>query len=149
MKKSTFVLTTITMMFAFTALSCDRTADRMERAQTDVIEAERDVTIAQAEIEADAKIYRLEMASEFNENNSAIANIKERIKNEEPEVKASHEVRIRDLDRTNSNLKRQIDNYTITNRDHWDSFKEEFTSAMDELGNSLDNFFSRPTSSIN
>jgi hypothetical protein len=149
MKKSTIVITTITMMFAFTALSCDRTADRMERAQTDVIEAERDVTIAQAEIEADAKIYRLKMASEFNENNSAIAMIKERIKSEEPEVKASYEVRIRELDRTNGNLKRQIDNYTITNRDHWDSFKEEFTSAMDELGNSLDNFFSRSTSSIN
>jgi DNA-binding transcriptional MerR regulator len=143
MKKSIYLITTIAIMFAFIAQSCDRSSDKMERAQTDVIEAERDISIAQAEIEADVRIYRREIATDIRENNVAIADIKRKIQDEDPETRAAHEVRIEDLERTNSDLKRRIDNYSVTNRNSWDTFKEDFSSSMDDLGNSLDNFFSR------
>jgi hypothetical protein len=147
MKKSIFLFTTITIMFAFVAQSCDRSVDKVERAQTSVIEAEKDLSIAKTEIEADAKIYRLEMSNKIQKNKTSITNIKQKIQNEESQVKAAYEVKISGLERTNSDLKRQIDNYRVTNRDNWDTFTDEFSIAMDNLGNSLDSFFSKPTTS--
>jgi len=149
MKKSIFFLTTITIMFAFIAQSCDRSDNKMEKAQTSVIEAERDLEIAQSEIEADVRIHRQEIANEIKENNLAIDDIKKKIQDEEPEVRAAHEVRIASIESTNSDLKRQIDNYRVTNRDSWVTFKEEFSSSMGNLGDSLDDFFSSTTNSIN
>lgn len=148
MKKSIFVITTITIMFALTALSCDSNPDRMERAETSVIEAERDVDIAQTEIESEIRIYRQEIANDIRENNMAIAEIKEKIETEEGDIKETYETRIADLERNNDNLKRQIDNYRVTNRDHWNDFKQDFTNNMDDLGNSLDDFFTTTTTSL-
>jgi hypothetical protein len=144
MKKSTIVITTITMMFAFTALSCDRT-DKMERAQIDVIEAERDLSIAQTEVAADVRIYRQETANDIRENNLAIADIKTKIQDEDAETRPAHQERIAELERKNNDLKRQMDNYSVTNRDHWENFKDQFSTNMDDLGKSLDNFFSQST----
>jgi tRNA G10 N-methylase Trm11 len=149
MKKSLFLITTITLMFAFFVQSCDRSADNMERAEADLIEAERDLDIAQTEVEADVQIYRQETANDIRENNLAIADIKKKIQDEDPERRAALEVRIAELEGANSDLKREIDNYRVTNRDNWNDFKDQFSSSMDDLGSSLDNFFSRTTTSRN
>jgi len=149
MKNSTFAITMFAIIFAFTAQSCDRSSDKMERAQTDVIEADRDLEIAQSEIEADVQIYRQKTATDIRNNNLTISNIKDRIQNEDQDTRAAHQTRISELEKENNDLKRKIDNYRVTNRNNWDMFKDDFTSSMDELGNSLDNFFSRTTSSSN
>ena len=141
MKKSVFIVTIFAIMFAFVAQSCDRSHDSIESAETTVIEAERDLEIAHSEIEAEVRIYREETANDIRENNLAIAGIKEKIQHEDADVKAANEVRIADLENTNRDLKRQIDNYSISNRDHWNSFKDQFSSDMDDLGSSLNNFF--------
>lgn len=148
MNKSILVTTTITIMFALTALSCDSSPDNMERAENSVIEAERDVDIAQSEIESEIRIYRQEIANDIRENNMAIAEIKEKIEDEEGDVKENYETRISELESDNNDLKRQIDNYRVSNRDHWVDFKEGFSSNMDDLGNSLDDFFTTTTTSI-
>ena len=144
MKKSLFLITTMALSFAFFVQSCDR-PDQMERAQTDVIEAERDLSQAQTEVEADVRIYRQEVANDIRENNLAIADIKTRLQDEDAETRAAHQTRIAELERKNNDLKRQMDNYSVTNRDHWENFKDQFSNNMDDLGNSLDDFFSRST----
>jgi uncharacterized membrane protein YgaE (UPF0421/DUF939 family) len=149
MKTSLIIFTTITVLSVLGTQACDRTSNKMEKAQTSVIEAERDLEIAKSEIEADLRIYRQEIASKLNENNLDIANIKEKIQNEEAEIKAAHEVRIANLERTNDNLKRQIDNFGVTNKNNWDDFKEDFNTSMDNLSNSLDDFFSKTNTSTN
>jgi hypothetical protein len=149
MKKSILLITTITIMFAFVVQSCDRPDNQMERAQTDLIEAERDLDIAQSEVEADVQIYRQEVANDIRENNLAIADIKSKIQVEDAERRAALEVRIAEIERNSSDLKRQIDNYRITNRDNWDDFKDQFSKDMNDLGDSLDDFFSRTTVSRN
>lgn len=149
MKSSTFAITMFAIIFAFTAQSCDRSSDNMESAQTDVIEADRDLEIAQSEIEADVQIYRQKTASDIRDNNLAISDIKDRIENEDQDTRAAHHTRIAELEKENSDLKRKIDNYRITDRNNWDQFRDDFSSSMDDLGNSLDNFFSRTTTSSN
>lgn len=149
MKKSIFILTTFAIMFAFIAQSCDSSSNEMQRAETDVIEAERDLEIAKSEIEADVRIYRQEMASEIRENNLEIAEIKKQIQRGDNDSKAANEVRIAELERTNDSLKREIDNYSVSDRDSWNTFKDQFGSNMNDLSNSLDNFFSRTSTSTN
>ena len=149
MNKSIFILTTFAIMFAFIAQSCDSSSNEMQRAETDVIEAERDLEIAKSEIEADVRIYRQEMASEIRENNLEIAEIKKQIQRGDNDSKAANEVRIAELERTNDSLKREIDNYSVSDRDSWNTFKDQFGSNMNDLSNSLDNFFSRTSTSTN
>lgn len=141
-------MTTFTLLFAFTALSCDSSPDDLEKAENSVIEAERDLDVAQSEIEAEIRMYRQEIANDIKNNNQAIAVIKDKIENEVGEVKETYETRIEEIERNNDNLKRQIDNYHVTNRDHWNDFKEGFSSSMDDLGNSLEDFFTTTTTSI-
>ncbi len=147
MNKSIVLTTTLAMMFSFIAYSCSSTPDRMESAQADLIEAERSADMDRSEIEADLRIYRQETAETIRENNVSIAEIKEEIAEEEADIRAVNEVRIADYERTNRDLKRQIDNYRITNKENWNEFKADFSSSMDDLGSSLDDFFSRPTTS--
>jgi len=149
MKKSIIAIATLTLLSVFSIQACDRASNDMERAETDVIEAERDLDIAQTEIEADVQIYRQEMAGEFRDNNVEIAEIKDKIQHEDADVKAANEVRIAEYERTNNDLQREIDNYSVSDRDNWDNFKDQFSSNMNDLSNSLDNFFSRTTSSRN
>lgn len=148
MKKSIFLITTISIIFAFVAQSCDSSPDRMDRSETSVIESERDTDMAQNEIESDIRMYRQEISNDIRENNMAIAEIKERIENEEGEVKETYETRIEEIERDNDELKRQIDNYRVTNRDDWNEFKQDFSSSMSDLGNSLDDFFTTTTTSL-
>jgi len=149
MKKQLFILTTFAIMFAFVAQSCDSSSNEMERAQTDVIEAERDLEVAQTEIEADVRIFRQEAANDIRGNNVAIADIKTKIQDEDADTRAAHQERIAKLERDNDNLKRKMDNYRVTNRDNWNDFKDNFNSDMSDLGSSLDGFFSRTTTSRN
>lgn len=147
MKKSLIVITTLALLSVFVMQACNRSSDDLEKAEISVIEAERDLEIAQSEIEAEVRMYRQETANKINKHNAAIAEIKRKIQDEKAEIKAAHEVRIAKLESTNDDLKRQIDNYSISNSDSWDDFKEEFTSSMADLGNSLDNFFTKSATS--
>jgi hypothetical protein len=149
MKNPLIGIITITLLSLFLTQACDRASNDVQNAESSVIEAERDLEIAQSEIEADVRIYRQEIANKIRENNIAIADIKEKIQDEEPEIKAAHEVRIANIERLNSELKREIDNFRVTNRDSWDDFKDQFSDSMDDLGNSLENFFSETTTSRN
>jgi hypothetical protein len=149
MKTSQILIITTILFTIFVTQACDRSSNDLENAETSLIEAERDLEIAQSEIEADVRMFRQEMASEIRENNVAITDIEKKIQDEKADVKAAYEVRIAEFEQENNDLKREIDNYSITDRDSWDDFKDQFSSSMNDLGNSLDDFFSEPTTSIN
>lgn len=149
MNRSLIVLAATALLAVFIAQGCDRESEDLQRAETSVIEAERDLEIAQSEIEADIGVYRQEIGNKIKENNVTIADIKEKIQDEEAEIKAAHEVRIASLENTNSDMKRKMDNFRFTNRDNWDDFKDDFSVSMDDLGDSLNDFFSEATTSLN
>ena len=154
MKYSTGIVTTITLIGALVLSGCDRNSNRTQTqdAQTSVIEAERDLDIAQTEVEADLKKYRLEQEEQMVEHNRTISDIKQQINNEsDAEEKVRLERDLAEHEAKQRELKRELDNYRVSGRDNWDNFKDDFSSRMDDLGNSLDNFFSntRTTTSRN
>jgi len=146
MKHSTGILTTITLIAVLVFTGCDRPSNQsnqMENAETSVIESNRDLEIAKAEVEAEYRIYRTKNADRMTENNRTIEDIKEKISNEpDSEVRARHENRLQEYEVKQRELNREMDNYRVSGRESWNSFKDSFSNRMDDLGDSLDNFFS-------
>jgi hypothetical protein len=144
MKYSIGIITTITLMAALILSGCDRPSNnKVEEAETSVIEANRDLEIAKAELEADLKIYRAQNSDRMVEYNRTIEEIKQKLNNEPNiEVKARHQTRLAEYEATHRNLKRELDNYSATGRENWNSFSNSFSDRLDDLGDSLNDFFS-------
>ncbi len=84
--------------------------------------------------------------------NRNIEEIKQRINNEPDwEVRARLQTRLDKHEANHRELMRDMDNYEVSGRESWDDFKNSFSSRMDDLGDSLNYFFStsRNTASIN
>lgn len=152
MKYSIITVSIITLMAALVLSGCESPSNKMEKAETSVIEAERDLEIAKSEVEAELRIYRAEHENEVKEFNRTISDIKQKIENEtDKDVKVKLEKQLDEYDESLTTLKREMDNYKASGRENWDDFKDNFSNRMDDLGDSLDNFFSpnATTSSIN
>ena len=150
MKHSIGILTTITLIAALVLSACDERSDSMQDAETSVIESNRDMEIAKAEMDAEYRIYKLENENRLDRYNRTIEGLKEDIRNEDDqEARARLETRHNEKVRKHRELKRELDNYNVSGRENWNDFKDSFSSKMDDFGDSLDNFFStsRSTSS--
>jgi hypothetical protein len=142
MNYSIGILTSITLTAALILSGCDRPSENLEDAEVSVIEAERDLEIATSEVEAEIRVYRAENADRIVEYNRTIADIKQNINNEsDNEVKTRLETKLDGFEETHHELKREMDNYKASGRENWDDFKESFSNRMDDLGDSLDDFF--------
>lgn len=152
MKYTVTVLTTVTLIAGFILSGCDSSSDKMESAETSIMEAKRDMEVASSEVQAELSLYRAENADRIKEYNLTISEIKDQIENEsDNDTREKLEMRLDELETTHSELKREMNNYKADGKDNWDNFKNSFGNRMDDLGNSLDNFFSTTgtTSSTN
>lgn len=153
MKYSIGILTIVTLFAAFILSGCDSPSNKMEDAEISVIEAERDLEIATSEVVAEVRKYRAENADRIMEYNRTISEIKQKINNEsDSEVRAIHETKLDGYEATHRELKREMDNYNPSGRENWDDFQDSFSNRMDDLGDSLNDFFSTSgttTSNIN
>lgn len=137
------IITATTLITAFALTGCDSPSNKMDKAETSVIEANRDLEIAKSEVEAELAMYRAENSDRIMDFNRTISSIKQKINSESNNVvKASYESKLAGFEDTHRDLKREIDNYKASGRENWDDFKDSFSSRMDDLGNSLNDFFS-------
>lgn len=143
MKASLGILSIVILSATIVFTGCNGQTNKVEDAETSVIEADRDLEIATSRAEADLQIYRKEKLNRITENNRTIREIKQRINSEsDREIKARYEVRLEQYEETNRALKLELDNYRVSDSENWDNFQDSFSSRMDNLGNSLQNFFS-------
>jgi len=144
MKNSTGILTIIILSTAFVLSGCDTDrSSQMESAETSVIEAERDLEISKAEVQAEYRVYKLENENRLQRHERTIERIKEDINNEsDRDERARLETKLNEKEAKHAELKREIDNYSPTGRENWDNFRDSFSDRMDDLGDSLDDFFS-------
>lgn len=142
MKYSIAILTTIALMAALVLSGCDNSDNKVQDAETSAIEADRDLEIAKTEVEAELRIYRTENENRLAQYEQRIEEIKRDIDNEsDAQRRAELEAKVDEHQATHRNLTRDMNNYRVSDRENWSSFKNSFTSRMDNLGDSLDNFF--------
>lgn len=133
MKKSILVLALALVTGAFLT-SCNTPAEKVENAQTNVEEANKDLDVAQEEYLTDIANYRKETAEKIAANEQSVAEFKERIKNEKKTAKADYEKKIAALEQKNSDMKKKLDDYKEEGKENWEKFKTEFSHDMDEIG---------------
>lgn len=143
MKYSIGILATVSLFAAFALTGCDSPSNKMESAETSVIEANRDLEIAKSEVEAELQIYRAENEDRIIEFNRSISDIKQEIENEsDDEVREEFKEKLGDLEASSRELQREMNSYKASGKENWDDFQNSFSNRMDELGDSLNDFFS-------
>lgn len=143
MKYSVGLLTTVTLMAALVLSACESSSRKMDKAETSVIEANRDLEIAKSEVQAELNIYRAEYADRNIEFNRTISEIKQKIENESDlEIKEQLGKKLDKLEATHRDLRREMNNFQATGKENWNDFKDSFSNRVDDLGSSLKNFFS-------
>ena len=126
------------IFFMFT--SCDNAAQKVVKAEENVVDAEKDLQMAEEEYLADVEQYKLLSAEKIAANDRSIAEFNARIEQEKKEVRADYKAKIKSLEIKNSDMKKKMDEYRVEGKDKWELFKTEFGKDMDELGESISNF---------
>ena len=139
MKKSILAMAAFTCIAGAIVTSCNTSADRVENAQENVIQANKDLDQANQEYLADIENYRVETASRIAANEQAIADFNAGLEHERKAVRAEHKKKIAELEQKNRDMKMKMDNYKEEGKENWEKFKTEFSHDMDELGKAFKN----------
>ena len=133
-------------MFIATSLfmSCDSNQNKVKDAKEKVQEEKKDVMDAQKELEKAEQDsirmyneYKTAQLEKINENDSAIAHYRAKMKMESKDMREKHEKKIADLEKKNNELRMKLNNYNYDGKSSWQSFKTEFNHDMEELGHAF------------
>lgn len=140
MKTFKLTLSALALVAGMGLISCDSSADKVEKAETEVKEANENLVDANAEYLADVERFKAETALKIDENAKSIADFNARIANDKKAAKAEYKEKIAALELKNTDMKKKIADYKADGKDGWAKFKEEFNHDMDELGKALKDF---------
>jgi hypothetical protein len=134
MKKTILTLAACTFITCAIFTSCNTPAEKVEDAQNNVIQANKDLDNANKEYLADIENYRIETAKKIEANNQSINDLKAKMEHQKKAVKADYKKKIAELEQKNDEMKNKMDAYKEEGKEKWEIFKAEFSHDMDELG---------------
>jgi tRNA G10 N-methylase Trm11 len=134
MKKSILAFAACTFIAGIIFTSCNTPAEKVENAQENVVQANKDLDQANMEYIADIENYRVETANRIAANEQAIAEFNARMEHEKKAVRAEHKKKIAELEQKNRDMKKKLEDYKAEGKEKWEIFKTEFSHDMDELG---------------
>jgi hypothetical protein len=137
MKKSIVQFAVFACSIAFIAISCASPAEKVEKAQDQVVEANNNLDTAIKNYQEDINAYRIETANRIAANELAIAKFNVKIANEKKEAKADYLKKIAALEKRNTEMKVKLQDYKDDGDSKWKTFKVEFSKEMDDLGESI------------
>lgn len=140
MKNSILILATGLFIGTTVFTACTSSAQKVEDAKENAVEAAGDLNKANEEYMADMEKYRTVSNDKIAANEQNIAQFKKRIEDEKKEAKAEYNKKIEDLEKKNSDIKKKLADYKTDSKANWDLFKAEFNREMDELGNAIVSF---------
>ncbi|WP_372906209.1 hypothetical protein [Rhodohalobacter sp.] len=142
MKHPISILTTLTLIAGFILAGCDSPSIKMQESETSGVETNADLEMEKNEVEAELMVYRTKNDDRIKEYNRTINEIEKKIDNEsDMDIKVRMEKKLAEFEATHDDLEREMDNYKASGKDNWDNFKDSFSSRMNDLGDSLDDFF--------
>ncbi len=134
--------TLIAFTFSAFLMGCQSNEEKKAAAEENVSEAKEELREVKTEANQDAakqanaedwKAFKTDAELKIKENDSRIAEHREKMKKSGKTMDAMHEKKIANLEEKNRELQRKLDNYD-TSQSNWESFKTEFNHDMDELG---------------
>jgi ABC-type uncharacterized transport system YnjBCD substrate-binding protein len=139
MKKTFLTLFAVSLLSASAITSCGSSADKVENAQEDLIDANENLEEAKDDYLKDVELYRIENATKIEANNKSIEEFKSRIDSQKKEAKEDYKAKIADIEAQNTDIKKQMDEYKANGKDHWEAFKINYNRNMENLMRSIMN----------
>lgn len=135
--------TALTLFISFSVVAilftgCNSPEQKVEEAQTAVVEADRELEQATQEYLADMNQYREEASDRIAANDSTITAFKAQMTNETNDVKAAQEKQLAVLEQKNSDMKKKLADYKGEGKEQWETFKTSFDREMNTLGEAFD-----------
>ena len=139
MKKSILILAASTLITGaiLTGRNNPSPEQKVENAQNNVTEANKNLDKANEEYLADIDKYRKETDAKTAANDKIIADLKARIDIQKNEAKKDYKKKIAELEQKNAEMKKKMDEYKAQGKENWENFKTDFNHSMDDLGNAF------------
>jgi F0F1-type ATP synthase membrane subunit b/b' len=134
MKKTILKLTASAFIAGAILTSCSTSAEKVENAQKNVNEANKDLDNANQEYLVDIENYRKETSNMIVANEQQLAEFKVKIEHEKKVARTEYRKQIAELEQKNNDMKIKMSNYNEGGKEKWEKFKTEFSHDMDELG---------------
>jgi hypothetical protein len=139
MKKTIYTISTLLLIILSIFTACNTPAKNVENSADAVIEANEELNEANKNYEEDLAKYKQETYQKLSENEQSAANFRARIATEKKEAKEDYDIKIAELERRNSDMKKRMEDYKGDSKEKWESFKNEFNNDMNELGTAFKN----------
>jgi len=143
MKKSILILAAIVFTGVAAFTGCNTPAQKVENAEENVEQANEELAKARQEYLADLESFRKDNAARTLSNEQMITELKTRVASEKEATRTAYLKRISELEQKNLEMKNKMAEYNEDGQENWKSFKTEFNRDMDDLGQSLANFFEK------
>ena len=139
MKKSIFIFSSCLLLSVTIFTSCSTPAEKVEKAENNVVQANNELDTANKVYLADVASFKKENEEKIEANNKSIAEFNQRIADQKATAKADYKIKIAELEKKNTDMKKKMDDYKEDGKDNWTKFKAEFSHDMDELGKAFKN----------
>lgn len=134
MKIPNLIITFISITTLAFLVSCKSPAEKVEKAEEEVTEANQNLEKANEEYLNDVEAYRLQTADKIAANEKDIIEFNARIEAKKKDANADYKKKVAELDKKNNDMKKKMADYKASGKENWENFKAEFNHDMDALG---------------
>jgi phosphoenolpyruvate-protein kinase (PTS system EI component) len=135
------VIAAVALLLSASFIGCNSPSQKVEQADANVAEAKKDLVQAQNEYAVELSNFKQETDKTISANEKKIYDIRIRMEKDKMSAKEEYKRLISELEQKNSALKQRMDSYQDESQVQWDLFKTEFNKDMNDLQESLNNFF--------
>jgi hypothetical protein len=123
--------------------SCNSPEQKVENAQDNVTQANKDLDTANKEYLADIESYRKQTAERIAANQKSSDEFNAQIESDKKDAREEYKKKIDVLEQKNTDMKKTMDDYKADGKEKWETFKKEFSQSMDNLGQAFKNLTSK------
>lgn len=138
---SAFVIFTILVGCQSEGEKVDDARMELQTSKDDVVEARTELTQAIKDSIDDYKSFKQQSELRILQHEKDIAELKLQIAKTNKTTRNNYDKMIIDLEQKNYLLKENLKTYNEKGKENWEDFKVKFSRNMDDLGNSISNFF--------
>ena len=147
MKKSIGLLVATCLVTTMNLTSCKSSNEKVEDAQEEVVdakenqmEAEQNLNSEQMTTDSDYATMKLETEKLVAANDAKIAEFKMKLKIEKAENQKQFEANINKLEEKNNKLKTDLNAYSETGKESWNTFRMRVQSSIDDVNKDIENY---------
>lgn len=143
MKNKILTLATIVFIAGVVFLGCQNAGEKKaQEARENIGEAKPDSQAVQKSFSDEWQEFKRTSEQKIQDNENSIAAFKEKMKKSGTKIKAKYNKEIANLEETNRNMKKKLEEYKNGGKSAWQDFKTGFNNDMDKLGKAVKNLTS-------